>query len=368
MNRFAQLITLDLLPRLGVFRLSKILKQQSPFALFSLTNAQLHKMGSTTPQVALILRPPQCQINLASAWLAQDPKRTIISFYDDDYPALLKELSAPPMLLFCNGDTGLLATPQIAIVGSRSASYSGKENAKSLAMALVKKGYTITSGLAVGIDSCAHYGALAAEGKTIAVLGSGLDNIYPKVNLGLAQQIVERGGLIISEFWPDRAPYATNFPRRNRVVSGLSLGVLVVEAEARSGSLITARLAAEQNREVFAVPGAISNPKTAGCHHLINQGAKLITGVADILDELPSLQHEEGAPEHKILHQAVKLSVLGYSVISSIEFEVTSVDQVVLRSNAPVAEVLEQLLELELAGLIASVSGGYIRIKENHDV
>jgi len=363
MNRFAQLITLDLLPRLGVFRLSKILKQQSPFTLFSLTNAQLHQMGFSTQQVALILSPPQRQIDLAGGWLDENPQRSIISFYDDHYPALLKELSAPPMLLFCHGDINLLATPQLAIVGSRAASYSGKENAKSLAMQLVKRGYTITSGLAVGIDSCAHYGALAAEGKTIAVLGSGLDNIYPKVNLGLAQQIVQRGGLLVSEFWPDRVPYATNFPRRNRVVSGLSLGVIVVEAEARSGSLITARLAAEQNREVFAVPGVISNPKTVGCHHLIHQGAKLITGVADILEELPSLQHEEDAPEHKISRRDVKLSVLGYSVIECVEFEVTSIDQIVLHSGAAVAVVLEQLLELELAGLIASVSGGYIRVK-----
>ncbi len=363
MERLARALTLDLLPHLGVYRLKKKLKQRCPLSLFDLKPNELRHYGFSDAQIALLSTPPQQKIDQALAWQAAHPLRSIISYFDINYPVLLKEISAPPMLLFCHGNIGLLSQPQIAIVGSRAASYSGKESAKRLAHELATSGYTITSGLASGIDSYAHQGALAASGNTIAVLGSGLDILYPKSNIGLATAIVESNGLIISEFWPDVAPYAANFPRRNRIVSGLSLGVLVVEAEARSGSLITARLAAEQNREVFAVPGAINNPKASGCHKLIHQGAKLITGLADILEELPCLLSQKEDCEHKISYEPVESTKLQDTFLDCIEFEVTSIDQIVIRSEASVEEVQERLIMLELAGLITSVSGGYIRVK-----
>jgi len=363
MERLAKILTLDLLPRLGVYRLSKKLRLRDPFSLFDLTASELRDCGFNHEQSALLLRPPQQKIDSIMAWLSGHPQRSIITYYDESYPSILKEISAPPMLLFCHGNISLLAQPQIAIVGSRAASFSGKETAKRLALELAVCGYTITSGLATGIDSCAHQGALNANGHTIAVLGSGLDNLYPRSNITLASAIVERDGLIISEFWPHVTPYANNFPRRNRVVSGLSLGVVVVEAEACSGSLITARLAAEQNREVFAVPGAINNPKATGCHKLIHQGAKLITGIADILDELPCLLSPKEDCEHKISYEPVKSNELHDTILDCIDFEVTSIDQMVIRSKCAVDAVQECIVLLELAGLIASVAGGYIRIK-----
>lgn len=363
MERLAQVLTLDILPRLGVYRLNKKLQQRCPFKLFKLSPHELREYGFNADQISLLTNPPQQQIEQAMAWLDGHPLRSILSYFDKEYPALLKEISAPPMLLFCHGNIDLLSQPQIAIVGSRAATFSGKENAKRLASELSNSGYTITSGLATGIDSYAHQGALAASGNTIAVLGSGLDNLYPKSNIALASVIVERNGLVISEFWPDVTPYASNFPRRNRIVSGLSLGVVVVEAQERSGSLITARLAAEQNREVFAVPGSINNPKVTGCHNLIHQGAKLITSLADILDELPCLLSHEEKCEHKISHEPTESIKLQDTLLECIEFEVTSIDQVVIRSGSSVEVVQERLIMLELAGLITSVAGGYIRNK-----
>lgn len=363
MHRLDKLLTLDLLPRLGVYRLNKKIQQRDPISLFSLSHQELSLLGFNDAQIAILLNPPTEKLATIHTWLSANPQRTVISYHDDNYPSLLKQLSAPPMLLFCHGNIDLLARSQLAMVGSRAASFSGKETALLLAEQLSLQGYVITSGLATGIDSYAHQGALKASGDTIAVLGSGLDNLYPRSNIGLANAIVEKGGLIISEFWPHVTPYAANFPRRNRIVSGLALGVIVVEAEQRSGSLITARLAVEQNREVFAVPGAINNPKAMGCHQLIHQGAKLITGIADILDELPCLAQCKGASEHEISHEPAKSNQSFDSLLDCIDFEVTSIDQVVIRSALAVEEVQERITMLELTGLITSVSGGYIRLK-----
>lgn len=368
MDRLTQVLTLDLLPHLGVYRLNKRLRNNTPWQLFSMNSSQLTAQGFSAAQISLLHSPPQHKITQINTWLLAKPQRKVISYYDDKYPALLKEISSPPMLLFCEGNDSLLDSIQLAIVGSRTATFTGRNNAKAIAQQLSANGITITSGLATGIDSCAHQGALAAKGSTIAVLGSGLDNIYPRSNHQLASAIIANRGLLLSEFWPDTTPYPANFPRRNRIVSGLSLGVIVVEAEARSGSLITARLAAEQNREVFAVPGCIDNPKTAGCHKLIHQGAKLITGIADILEELPCRLIREETVASKSSKDST-MSETNYDIVlACIEFEVTSIDQIVIESNQPIDLVLEQLLHLELAGLIASTSGGYIRLKGNHDV
>ena len=207
------------------------------------------------------------------------PGRHVICWDDPAYPALLAELPDAPPLLFVAGDPTLLERPQLAVVGSRRASRNGLDNARAFSRSLAGAGFVITSGLALGIDGAAHQGALDANGKTVAVLGTGIERLYPQRHLSLAKQIVEHGGALVSELPLDCPPQASNFPRRNRIISGLSLGVLVVEASPSSGSLITARLAAEQGREVYAIPGSIHHPGARGCHQLIRQGAALVESV-----------------------------------------------------------------------------------------
>ena len=224
---------------------------------------------------------------------------TIIALGDDNYPALLATCNDPPPQLFVRGDVNALSLPQIALVGSRKPSVDGRRHARRFAAALVECGYLITSGLALGIDAESHLGALDAGGRTVAVLGSGLANIQPHSNTALAERIVANGALV-SEFPPATAADPWHFPERNRIISGLAHGVLVVEAAERSGSLITARLAATQGREVFALPGSINNPMARGCHRLIRQGAKLVESCNDILEELPALvawERHQGASQ-----------------------------------------------------------------------
>jgi DNA processing protein len=363
MERLQQALALDLLPRLGVYRLLQRIKDSCPFSLFELNNSELMKLGFNDAQIKIFHHPPLEKLDAAVDWVNSATNRTVISYFDDDYPLLLKEISSPPMLLFCQGNAALLHSPQVAMVGSRAATISGKETAKRLAQDLTLHGFCVTSGLATGIDNYAHQGALSHGGNTIAVLGSGLNVIYPKSNLALARNI-EQQGLLVSEFWPNTPPNAPQFPRRNRIVSGLSLGVVVVEAAQRSGSLITARLAAEQNREVFAVPGSINNPKVAGCHALISQGAKLITSVADILNEFPqySIIEEANSCKHSPTLPSEN-SAKPDPVLDSIGYEKTPVDTIAQRCNLSIEKVLERLLTLELSGLIISSSGGYIRVK-----
>jgi len=362
MDKLQQLLTLDLLPGIGCYRLRQKLKGLSPFELFNCTELELVALGFNAPQRAIIQAPYQSVITSVTTWLNGAGNRRVVSFFDSEYPPILKQISSPPLLLFCQGNVELLTRPQLAIVGSRAPTITARETAKLLAHDLAFSGLTITSGLATGIDSCAHIGAISAQGTTIAVLGSGLKNIYPRSNVDLAANISQTG-LLVSEFWPDVLPKAPNFPRRNRIVSGLSLGVVVVEAAQRSGSLITARLAAEQNREVFAVPGSVNNPKVQGCHKLINQGAKLVATAADILEELPIDSFDVAAKEHKIHSRLSPQSLLPFDIIlDSVGFETTSIYQVVERSKMSIEIVLQQLLTLELAGLIVLGSGGYIRI------
>lgn len=364
MDRFHQSLVLDLLPQLGVYRLNERLNNLDPFELFNCTGQQLSELGFNHEQISMLQNPPEGKLSEAKSWVFAQENRSVISYFDDQYPALLKEISSPPMLLFCEGRHELLHVPQISMVGSRVATISGKETAKRLAGELVELNFCITSGLAAGIDSYAHRGALDRKGQTIAVMGCGLNTIYPKSNITLANEIRNQG-LLISEFWPNVAPSAPNFPRRNRIVSGLSLGVVVIEAAEKSGSLITARLAAQQNREVFAVPGSINNPKVAGCHKLISQGAKLITNVADILEEFPqySIINKEVSTKHLSVPNALNSAELD-PVLNSIGYETTPVDIIVQRTQLSIEQVLEQLLNLELAGLIVSSPGGFIRLQE----
>ncbi|WNZ56422.1 DNA-processing protein DprA [Microbulbifer sp. MKSA007] len=216
----------------------------------------------------------------------------LICHSDPDYPALLSETSRPPPVLYIRGEKSALNLPQVAMVGARRATVAGLDNARAFAAELAGSGFAITSGLALGVDAAAHRGALQGAGSTIAVLGSGVDRIYPKHNRSLAEDILSAGGALISELPLGSNAEAKNFPRRNRIISGLSMGVLLVEAAMRSGSLITARLALEQNREVFAIPGSIHNPMARGCHYLIKEGATLVETSADVAGQLGGLLAE----------------------------------------------------------------------------
>ena len=272
------------------------------------------------------------------------------------YPALLAQIADPPVVLLMEGDARLVDAPQLAIVGSRNASPTGRETAFALAGALAECGVTVTSGLAEGVDGAAHRGALAGNGTTVAVLGTGPDRVYPRQHLGLAGQIRKRG-LLLSEQPVGAPPRSFNFPRRNRIISGLSLGVLVVEASTQSGSLITARLAGEQGREVFAVPGSINNPLARGCHALLRDGAKLVETVTDILEELPALWTGTGArpataPEPPATGRATD------PVLASLGDDPASVDLLVARTGLTVAEVSTMLLKLQLDGLVTALPGG----------
>lgn len=362
MELLSNVLILDRVTGTGTCRLLQRMGNLSPAELIALPATELTVLGFNKRQIEQIHHPDLSEVQRVLDWQLARPRRQIISYFCAQYPPLLKEIASPPLLLFCEGDTELLTTPQLAIVGCRTPSVSGRETARHFAAELVKYGLTITSGLACGIDGLAHVGALQAEGKTIGVLGSGLNKVYPRQHLQLAREIREKG-LLLSEFWPDTPPLAHHFPRRNRIVSGLSLGVLVVEAAKRSGSLITARLAAEQGREVFAVPGSINNLLSHGCHHLIRQGAKLTETAADIMEELPALLGGL-AQEDESSNHPPEADDLSYDVLlDSVGYEVTSVDLLVARSNFSVDVVLEKLLSLELAGRVASMPGGYIRIK-----
>lgn len=289
---------------------------------------------------------------------------------DDDFPNLLRETADPPELLFVAGEREILHWPQLAIVGSRKASPSGIKQAEQIARELAVVGLVISSGLALGIDAAAHRGCLSAGGKTIAVLGSGLDQLYPRRNLNLSQQIIAEGGAIISEYPFGMAPQAANFPKRNRIVTGLALGTLVVEAAERSGSLISASLALEENREVFAVPGSINNPLSRGCHKLIKQGAILVEGARDIAEHLStSIQGQLAllAPELESLK--TDKSVAGEEewalkgVLQYVGFDPISLDEIQMASGLAADEISVQLMELEINGQICQQAGLYQRLK-----
>jgi DNA processing protein len=296
-------------------------------------------------------------------WAGQ-PNHHLLTWNCAAYPPLLREIAEPPPVLFVAGSPDVLALPQLGIVGSRSPTADGRKNARQFAAQLVAAGYQITSGLALGIDAESHRGALDCHGVTIAVLGSGLDCIYPPQNSTLAASIVERGALV-SEFLPDAVPEAWHFPRRNRIISGLAHGVLVVEAAKRSGSLITARLAAEQGREVFVIPGSIHNPMARGCHLLIRQGAKLVETVEDVLEELPPLlcweqQHAAQANTAEAVGNATQLSDETRHVLACIAYDPVPVDMLVLRSGLALPELYAQLLQLEMLALIERQAAGYV--------
>lgn len=300
-------------------------------------------------------------VNIERDWhWGQQSGNTILTYHDPAYPSLLRQIPAAPPLLFVKGDCSLLASPQIAIVGSRNPTPFGLENARYFAEQLVQVGFTITSGLALGIDAASHNAALAAQGHTIAVMTTGMDHIYPARHKSLANEIIFRGA-IVSELPIGTPPLRENFPRRNRIISGLSLGVLVIEAAERSGSLITAQYANEQGREVFALPGSINNPFVAGCHKIIQQGAKLVTQTADIIEELKlRLNYLTVHPKKATLSQQA-LDKAHQNLVNCIGYEATSIEIVALRSGLAINIVTALLSELEIAGYVKTVPGGVVR-------
>ncbi|HHQ4518962.1 TPA: DNA-processing protein DprA [Aeromonas veronii] len=365
-GRLALWLTLNAVIGIGPVTATRLLEQigGSIDALFQSDETQLHGMGLSSEQIRQ-LRWPSPIVEQSLAWAAL-PGNLLIPQDHPVYPPLLREIPAAPLLLYCRGDLEALSLPQLAMVGTRHPTYAGKDNASRLCSELVRCGFAITSGLALGIDGVCHQQALACGGITLAVLGSGLDCLYPKRHQGLAGQILEKGGLLISELAPDKGPLAEHFPRRNRIISGLSLGTLVVEATELSGSLITARYALEQGREVFAVPGAPQNGQAIGCNRLIQQGAKLVLSVADIVEELP----EWGArlDSSAIPSEQQHNSELPYAdLLDNVDYETTSVDTVAERTQLPVEVVLGRLVELELVGAVMAVAGGYVRARRaNH--
>lgn len=282
------------------------------------------------------------------AWASQ-PGQHIVTLADADYPRALLEIADPPSVLYVRGNIDLLHRRGLAVVGSRNATPQGVQTAENFSRALAAQGLTIISGLALGIDAAAHRGALAAGGKTIAVIGTGADRIYPARNRDLALAIAEHGA-IVSEFPLGTPAIASNFPRRNRIISGLSRGVLVVEAAPESGSLITARLAAEQGREVFAIPGSIHSPVARGCHRLIKQGAKLVETAQDVLEEFGNYPEPADVP-------AALSAESENAVLSALGHDPCTLDDLVERTGLTADRLLTELLTLELAGSIATLPG-----------
>lgn len=344
-------------PGIGPIRYQKLLKQfGSPSQILRAKPIELAALKIPNKSINALQNPDWQQIEKDLRW--QEQKNCyVISRADPHYPALLNEIPDPPPLLFFRGRLDVLHLPQIAIVGSRNASQSGLNNARRFASDLCQSGLSITSGLALGIDASAHLGALDSQGPTLAVMGTGPDSVYPRRHKTLAQNICEHGGLI-SEFPPGTQPLAENFPRRNRIISGLSLGTLVIEATPKSGSLITAHLATDQGREVFAVPGSIHNPTSRGCHMLIRQGAKLVESIQDILEELPieirtSLPVSNEKNDTNIKHDANTLKLL-----SVLDYDPLSIDTLIKTSQLTPEAVSSILLTLELQDLVNVMPGG----------
>lgn len=347
-------------PGLGAVPLIRLIEQHGS-ALAALSAGRSAWSAAGIPRAvwdALDSLDP-AQIESDAEW-CQGPRRGLITWNDARFPQRLREIASCPAALFYRGDPDLLLLPQLAVVGSRNATPQGLETALGFGAELARRGLTITSGLALGVDGAAHRGALSADGHTIAVCATGLDRVYPSRHKALASEI-DRLGLLVSEFAPGTTPRPDHFPRRNRVIAGLSLGVLVVEAASESGSLITARLAAEQGREVFAIPGSIHNIMARGCHRLIRQGAKLVESVDDILEEIggqvgawlrdaPAAAGSGSAP---VAHRHMR-------ILDALGDEPRAIDSLVDMLGLGVEQLSAALLELELEGRVGTAPGGRV--------
>jgi DNA processing protein len=332
-----------------------------PIAVLAARSEALAAAGAGATAIAGI-RAARCHTiaDAVLAW-AQRAGAHVLIRSDWRYPPLLAQLPDAPAVLYIQGDPGLLSDPQLAVVGSRNPTVTGRETTRELARHLASCGLTITSGLAIGVDAAAHEGALEG-GRTIAVMGTGPDRIYPAAHRSLARRIAERGALV-SEFPPGYGPRGANFPRRNRIISGLSMGTLVTEAAPRSGSLITARYANEQGREVFAIPGSIHNPLARGCHALIRQGAKLVETAQDVLEELAPMLSAclEPDPRRAPSDEPTSESRLDADyrlLLDAMGHDPVSPDELIRRTGLQAKGVASMLLLLELEGYVSSNAGG----------
>lgn len=345
---------------IGCRTFANLIEAHTPEEIFTATESELHSWEIKKTFVEVIIKFDWSLVDYDLHWLAQ-PNNDVLKITHPLYPDQLKEIYDPPPLLFIRGNSHVLAYPQIAIVGSRNPSALGNKTAFDFAFELSKFGFAITSGLALGIDATAHQGTLNAAGFTIAVAGTGLDRVYPSSNRDLALEIVNTGAMV-SEFPPGTMAKSSNFPRRNRIISGLCQGLLVVEAAQKSGSLITARMALEQNREVFAIPGSIYSPLSRGCNAMIKEGAKLVESPQDIIDELN--QYKSRITSLRAEPEQSSLDLDGQTLLNLVMFSPTSIDDLVESSAQSVEGIAAQLLMLELQGYIESTAGGcYIRVK-----
>jgi DNA processing protein len=348
----AEWIKLSLVPGLGGQSLRKLLAAFGlPRQVLAAGRAGLARIVGAEIAGRILADLDSAEIEATLEWAALDD-HAVVTLADAEYPRSLLEIPDPPALLYLCGRRELLARPGLAVVGSRNATPQGLGNAEQFARAFSAAGLTIVSGLALGIDAAAHRGGLAAAGSTIAVLGTGADILYPQRNRPLGERIA-REGLIVSEFPLGTPPHASNFPRRNRVISGIARGCLVVEAALASGSLITARLAAEQGRDVFAIPGSIHSPHAKGCHALIKQGAKLVESAQDLLQEL-GIEGFAAPPAAADPEADGLLAHLGY--------DPCDINTVCARSGLTAAAVSAMLLQLELDGKVAGLPGGLYQI------
>ena len=355
----ASWLQLALTPGLGPSTLRSLLKKFGlPHAILAQRRHELASLLSPAVLATLDSDDVKQSVARALAWAAE-PGHYVLTLADETYPRLLLEIPDPPALLYARGRVELLGKPALAVVGSRNATQQGEANAQTLAKALSEAGLTIVSGLALGIDAAAHRGGLAGPGSTIAVLGTGIDVIYPQRNAALAAEIAARG-LLVSEFPLGTAPAGPNFPRRNRLISGLARGCLVVEAALASGSLITARAAADQGREVFAMPGSIHSPLAKGCHALIKSGAKLVESAEDVLAELSGFRATGYASTTRELPATPDSGLLAYMGHDPVD-----VDSLCSRAGLSAEQVSSELLRLELDGRVAALPGGlYQRLEK----
>ncbi|MCL2022082.1 MAG: DNA-processing protein DprA [Betaproteobacteria bacterium] len=369
-NSLAAWLRLTLIPGIGGESQRKLLAAFGlPDHIFSVGRAMLAEIIGNRANL-LLDTDVEREVVAALRW-REEPGQKIITLADAEYPRLLLQTPNPPVLLYVRGDVALLQQPVLAIVGSRNATPQGSKIAEDFAATLAKAGFAIVSGLALGIDAAAHKGALKnSEGMTIAVIGTGADRIYPARNQELARTIAGRG-VIVSEFPLGTPAMAANFPRRNRIIAGLSRGVLVVEATTRSGSLITARLAGDMGREIFAIPGSIHSPFSRGCHHLIKQGAKLVESAEDILEELGGWQTAtESAMENAMESataaearpgadspQSPEADPIAATVLAQLGHAPCSLDELALSTGLAADVLLPALLSLELEDKIAPLPG-----------
>jgi DNA processing protein len=355
MKNKAYFLALNRMNQIGPLTVKKLLERW-PYLeeLFQLSLTQMEKEGLPTRLAAIIRTFDISEIEQDLKW-EQEENHHLLTWEDPDYPELLKEIYDPPIVLYAKGKLDSLKQKTIAIIGTRKPSITGRETARKFAYDLAKLGQlTIVSGLATGIDANAHWGCIEGLGRTIAVMGTGIDKIYPSQHLQLAEKITENG-LLLSEFPLKKAANAGHFPRRNRIISGLSLSILVVEAAKKSGSLITARFALEQNRDVLAIPSSILNPQARGCHQLLQQGAKLVTSSEEILQDLLSdnyIKQEETQP---------LLANYDKNLVKFMGFEVTTINKLCQRTGLSTDKISCILAELELQGIVKAVTGGYVR-------